>query len=277
MSLITLITDFGTTDWFVGTMKGVILCGNPRASIVDITHEVSPGKIEEGAITLAACYHYFPAKSVHLVVVDPGVGSLRKAMAVRTDKYFFVAPDNGVLSLALARENIKEIRLLENEKYFLKTVSQTFHGRDVFAPVAAHLSRGLSLKKLGPEQATYKKVERPKPIRWGSSFSGQIIYIDRFGNALTNIHNDQLSPEQGYGMVFKGQKPLAPMAANYQAVPAGNPVAVPGSSGFIEIAINGGQASKKLGLKTGTNITVRPGNAGLKKNWNVDRRTGAKE
>jgi len=265
MSLITLTTDFGTADWFVGTMKGVILSHNPRAAIVDITHEVTPGKIEEGAIALAASYHYFPPKSIHLAVIDPGVGSLRKAIAVRTPKYFFVAPDNGVLSLALAREKIQEIRLLENKKFFLQTVSQTFHGRDVFAPVAAHLSRGLSLKKLGPEQATYMKVERPKPIRWGSSFAGQIIYIDRFGNALTNIHNDQLSPEQRYGMVFKGQKPLASMAANYQAVPAGQPVAVPGSSGFIEIAINGGHAAKYLLLKTGCKITVRPGNASPEK------------
>ena len=150
MRLITLTTDFGTRDWFVGTMKGVILGIQPRARVVDITHEIGGGEVRAGAFALRASYSFFPQGTVHIAVVDPGVGSPRRALAVQTANYFFVGPDNGVLSFALMRERIKSIHALENEKYFLKPVSRTFHGRDIFAPVAAHLSRGVSIQTFGP-------------------------------------------------------------------------------------------------------------------------------
>src|SRR5215468_7695472 len=150
MSILTLTTDFGTRDWFVGAMKGVILKVNPRAVLVDLAHEIEPGDIRRGAFALAASYRFFPRGTIHVVVVDPGVGSARRAVAVQTSDYLFVGPDNGVLSAALRREKILAAHWLQNKKYFLKPVSHTFHGRDVFAPVAAQLSRGVPIDRFGP-------------------------------------------------------------------------------------------------------------------------------
>src|SRR5689334_5794431 len=147
MRIITLTTDFGTEDWFVGTMKGVIATINARATVVDISHAISSGDVRAGAFALAASCKYFPRGTVHVAIVDPGVGSKRQAIAIQTERYVFVGPDNGVLSFAVRGEKIKSIRTLQNEGHFLKPVSQTFHGRDVFAPVAAHLARGLAIAK----------------------------------------------------------------------------------------------------------------------------------
>src|SRR5208283_126339 len=163
MNLITLTTDFGTRDWFVGTMKGVILSRCPRAAIVDITHEIPAGDIRAGAFALAAGCRFFPKGTVHVAVVDPGVGSARHAIVVQTANYFFVGPDNGVLSFALAKEKIKTIRRLENKGIFLQPVSCTFHGRDIFAPVAARLCRGFPIHKLGPLQKDFVRLPWPEP------------------------------------------------------------------------------------------------------------------
>src|SRR6266567_2035307 len=149
MRVITLTTDFGLSDWFVGSMKGVIFRINPRTTVVDLTHDLPPGDIRAGAFALAAAYRYFPKGTIHVAVIDPGVGTKRRAIAAQTADYFFVGPDNGVLSWALQRERIKAIRALENKTYFLQPLSQTFHGRDIFAPVAAHLTAGLAIRKLG--------------------------------------------------------------------------------------------------------------------------------
>lgn len=160
MNIITLTTDFGARDWFVGAMKGVILGINPRASIVDVTHEIPGGDVRGGAFVLAASYRFFSRGTVHVAVVDPGVGSRRDAIAAQTVDYFFVGPDNGVLSLALSGEKIKVIRRLENKKFFLKPVSQTFHGRDILALVAAWLSKGTPCPKLGPVLKRGNRCER---------------------------------------------------------------------------------------------------------------------
>jgi S-adenosylmethionine hydrolase len=258
VQIITLTTDFGAKDWFVGTMKGVILGINPRAGIVDVTHEISPGDIRAGAFALAASYSYFPKDTVHVAVVDPGVGGGRKAIAVQTASYFFVGPDNGVLSFALAREKIKSIHRLENERFFLQPISQTFHGRDLFAPVAAHLSRGLPLQRLGPVHEDFVRLRWPKPRILPSGLEGEVVYVDRFGNVITNINNGTLPSREG-GHVFAGRKRLCPVKAFYQSVPRGQAVAVSGSSGFLEIAINGGSAAEKFDLRVGCAVSVRAG------------------
>ncbi len=257
MAIITLTTDFGTQDWFVGTMKGVILGIDPKAVIVDLTHEIPPGNIRAGAFALAAAFRYFPQGTVHLGVVDPGVGSARRAVAVRTRDYFFVAPDNGILSWALAQQEVFAIRALENKRYFLPAISHTFHGRDVFAPAAAHLSRGLPLGRLGPAIEDIIERKWPEPGLSGRGLQGEVIYVDRFGNAITNMEAAAIAKLPGKGVaVFRGRQRLCCVRKFYQAVPPGQAVAVLGSSGFLEIAVNAGRAAEKLKLRVGTRVRL---------------------
>ena len=256
MQIITLTTDFGTRDWFVGTMKGVILGIAARAAIVDITHEIPAGDIRAGAFALAASYRFFPKGTVHVAVVDPGVGGARKAIAVQAANYLFVGPDNGVLSPALAREKIQSVHRLENTKYFLQPVSHTFHGRDIFAPVAAHLCRGTPAHKLGPAQKDFIRLAWPQPRVRQNRIEGQVVFIDRFGNAITNIENSHL-PASGEGEISDNRKRLCPVKLFYQSVPAGQAVAVSGSSGFLEIAVNGSSAARRFGLKIGDRVSLR--------------------
>ena len=275
MQLITLTTDFGTQDWFVGTMKGVILGIAPRAAIVDITHEIPAGDIRVGAFALAASCRFFPKGTVHVAVVDPGVGGARKAIAVQTAEYFFVGPDNGLLSAALAREQIKSVRRLENTNFFLQPVSHTFHGRDIFAPIAAHLCLGTPISKLGPAQKDFIRLAWPQPRVRPNRIEGQVVFLDRFGNAITNIENTSLNLKtetvpgrrpalrstsafrsNAGSEVFVGHKRLCRVKAFYQSVPLGQAVAVPGSSGFLEIAVNGGSAAKRFGLRIGDRVNV---------------------
>lgn len=255
MQIITLTTDFGTRDWFVGTMKGVILGIAPRAAIVDVTHEIPAGDIRAGAFALAAACRFFPKGTVHVAVVDPGVGGARRAIAVRTAKYFFVGPDNGVLSCALAKEEIKSVHRLENTKYFLAPVSHTFHGRDIFAPVAAHLSCGVPVRLLGPAQNDYVRLPWPQPRVRKDRIDGEVVFIDRFGNAITNIENDKLNPRRQLEVLL-GRKRICQVNEFYQSVPARRAVAVPGSCGFLEIAVNGDSAARRFGLKIGSSVSV---------------------
>jgi S-adenosylmethionine hydrolase len=258
MPIITLTTDFGTEDWFVGAMKGVIASISPKTTVVDISHAIASGDIRAGAFALAASCKYFPKGTVHVAIVDPGVGSKRRAIAVQTERYFFVSPDNGVLSFALRGEKIKAVRSLENETYFLKPVSQTFHGRDVFAPVAAHLAQGVPLAKFGPPVTNFVRLNWPEPKLHSKSIEGEVIYIDKFGNAITNIPAASIaSPGHKHFEIFKGRKRLCALATHYQAVPAGRAAAVPGSSGYLEIAVNGGNASAKLNLGAGDPVDLR--------------------
>jgi S-adenosylmethionine hydrolase len=258
MSIITLTTDFGLTDWFVGTMKGVILSIQPGAQIVDITHDIRAGDIRAGAFALAAASRFFPKRTVHVAVIDPGVGGERKAIAVRTSDYFFVGPDNGVLSLALARENIKAIHRITNERLLHHPVSNTFHGRDVFAPVAAHLSKGLPIRSLGPAAKSFVQLSQPRLRRRAESISGKIVYIDRFGNAITDIRAEALDLRTvSLCEVFVKGRSLGKVQPFYDAVPRGKPAVVPGSTGFLEIAVNGGSASKRFHLRIGHEVTVR--------------------
>jgi S-adenosyl-L-methionine hydrolase (adenosine-forming) len=257
-SIITLTTDFGTRDWFVGTMKGVIARINPRSQVVDISHEIDPGNIREGAFALAASYSFFPKGTIHVAVIDPGVGSSRRAIAVVTENYVFVGPDNGVLSWALRKEKIKPIYRLENSEFFLEPVSQTFHGRDVFSSVAAHLSKGVSPRSLGPRVRDLLQLPWPAAHRTGHDIEGEIVYVDRFGNCITNIDVESLrAPTAGALEISVGRKCRCGIKSFYQAVPAGRPVAVIGSSGLLEIAVNGGSAARKFSLSPGKKVHVR--------------------
>jgi hypothetical protein len=258
MRAITLTTDFGLGDWFVGTMRAVILGIHPRANVVDITHGIPPGDIRAGAFALMASCRFFPRGTVHVAVVDPGVGSRRRAIAVRSANHFFVGPDNGVLSWALGLEEIKTIRLLENPEYFLAPVSRTFHGRDIFAPVAAHLSRGLRASRLGRELRDYVRLPWPQATKQRGEAWGEIVCIDRFGNAITNIGAELVSRERACVCEIMGQRKVrCGLGEFYGAVPVGRPVAVFGSSDFLEIAVNGGSAARRFGLKIGDKVTLR--------------------
>ena len=258
MSVITLTTAFGTSDWFIGTLKGVIAGIAPKAKVIDLTHDLPPGDIRGGAFALEAGCRFFPKGTVHVAVVDPGVGSRRKAIAVQTASGVFVGPDNGVLSWALAKEEVAAIHVLENEDYFLHPVSQTFHGRDVFAPVAAQLSRGVPIKKLGPALKDFVRLEWPEPRRQRDGIEGEVVYIDRFGNAITNIGSELLRGAATASCeVFAKRHRICPLRTFYQSVPQKTPVALAGSSGFLEIAVNGGSAGKLLGVRISTRVVLR--------------------
>lgn len=276
MNLITLTTDFGPADWFVGTMKGVILGINPRARMVDLTHGIPPGDIRSAAFALMAACRHFPRGTVHVAVVDPGVGSERAAIVVQTADYFFVGPDNGLLSFALAAERIKTVHRLENRRFFRRDVSRTFHGRDVFAPVAAHLTKGADCRKMGRRAEEMVHLSWPQPAWHGSSIIGEIVYVDHFGNAITNITEgllDELqgermwrrqavkrgkgadSPPPGLRISMPGGR-TAPVETCYAGVHAGKPVAVAGSTGFLEIGIHGGHAARRFRLKIGSPVRL---------------------
>lgn len=255
MPLLSLTTDFGTCDWFVGSMKGIILGIAPRATIVDLTHDIPPGDIAAGAFVLAAACRDFPHGTIHVAVVDPGVGGRRAAIAVKTRHFWFVGPDNSLLSLALANESIVEIRRIENEKLFRHPVSRTFHGRDIFAPVAAHLARGLKPSAIGPKISEFQKLPCTEARRVGNEIRGAVVYVDRFGNAITNIRGADL-PSVRVRVTARG-KNIGPLRDFYEQVPNGKPLAIQGSSGHLEIAVNGGSAAKTLRLKIGDSVTLQ--------------------
>tara|TARA_Y100001934_G_scaffold283529_1_gene404058 strand:- start:15677 stop:16456 length:780 start_codon:yes stop_codon:yes gene_type:complete len=251
--VISLTTDFGLDDWFVGTMKGVILDRCPDSRIVDLSHHIPPGDLQAGAFALAASYKFFPKQTVHLVVVDPGVGSDRNSIAVKTQEFTFVGPDNGVLSWALALESIESIHRLENLELFRGELSNTFHGRDVFAPIAAELAGGKRIEEVGPETSDYLRLHRPEPIDSGGSIQGEVVYIDRFGNAMTNIPGNSIG-ETGRATFGDGKE--CDLRNCYADSPHGVLLAVKGSTGFIEIAVNGGDAATTHGLKVGDEVSL---------------------
>ena len=260
--IITLTTDFGTSDAYVGTMKGVILGINPNVRLVDITHAVPPQDIHEAAFTIRAAYPYFPKGTIHTVVVDPGVGSDRQAIVCEIDGAFFVCPDNGVLSYLLqdidgSVEHRVEAVAVQNPVYHLPEVSNTFHGRDIFAPVAAHLSRGVRLANIGPPVENLVRFPIPMPDMSGDTITGQIVKVDRFGNAITNISESALAGDvSGYEINVQGVR-LTRLNRAYAESAVGEPLAIIGSFGLLEIAINGGSAEKQLGLKRGDAAVIR--------------------
>jgi len=257
VSVITLTTDFGTQDWFVGTMKGVILSIAPRAQVVDITHQISPGDIRAGAFALMAATPYFPKGTIHVAVVDPGVGSERRAIAVQTKKAVFIGPDNGLLTWALRHETIRSLRQITNEALFRQPVSRTFHGRDIFAPTAAHLANGTKFAQVGPEITDWQQLPWPEVQRTSKTLTGEILHIDRFGNAITNLSYDLMSEaEWSQAQVMVKRHELGVPQTSYAAVKHGQPLAILSSAGFLEIAVNSGFAEKQFKLKVGDKVVV---------------------
>jgi S-adenosylmethionine hydrolase len=257
--VITLTTDF-SEDFFAGVMKGVIAGINPDAHVIDITHALALGDIRAGAFALMVSCAYFPAGSIHVVVVDPGVGSARRILCARTQSYVFLAPDNGILSWMLDRQPPIDVHAVEERKFFLPAVSSTFHGRDVFAPVAAHLSLGTKVEELGPPVApgAITRIEFPKPVRPDArTLKGKILYIDRFGNGITNISADDLKgADLAAVRVDVLSSSIKGLSRSYVGALPGTALALLGSAGFLEIACSVGSAAKRFGLKVGENVTV---------------------
>jgi len=265
--IVTLITDFGSNDHYVGVVKGVILGINPEVQIVDVCHHVASYDVFDAAFTLAQSYRYFPSDTIHLVLVDPGVGTARRPLLARTIDYKFVAPDNGVLSLIYEREEGIEVRHITSQHYFLNPVSQTFHARDIFAPAVGWLSKGVEVDKFGEPISDYAKFSPPRPKRVDEQLiKGVALRVDKFGNIITNI-----SPED-VPQLFTENPPPFKIVINQQeitklnlAYSMGKPsevFAIVGSSGYLEICTNRGSAAKALNATRGMEVGVIIGAGG---------------
>jgi len=256
--IITLLTDFGTKDHYVASMKGVILNINPRCFLIDITHDVISHDIQEGALILANTFSYFPKGTIHLSVVDPGVGSTRKPVLIVTQNYFFVGPDNGLFGLVTQRERVKQVVVLTRKEYFLPDVSMTFHGRDIFAPVAAHLSLGVRPGAFGYKTESLKEIGIRRPIVKNGKLSGEILHIDTFGSLVSNIDEERLFQFiRGRPFVIRaGGKGIRELKRGYWEGKKGEPIALIGSGGFLELSVREGNAQKMLKAKRGDPVQI---------------------
>ncbi len=259
--IISLLTDFGDSP-YVGSMKGAIMRVNPSAHIIDITHSIRRGDIREAAFSLFMAYRYFPEFSIHVVVVDPTVGSERRPIIVVTEKYYFVGPDNGVFSYIYKYDEVYKVVEISEEHFFNEKVSNTFHGRDIFGPVAGWMSKGIDTSKFGEVIGDYKyfEISDPQIIKPGA-LKGKIIYVDRFGNLITNITERHIPlTEKGYPDIVKVITSSGEITARYRYYSESpnneDPFFIMGSSGFYEIAVNGRSAREKLKLKIGSEIGV---------------------
>ena len=254
-AIITLLTDFGLDDAYVGVMHGVILGIAPDARVVDLTHAIPPQDVRAGAFQLRTAWRYFPAGTIHVAVVDPGVGTDRRIVAVSAGAHTFVGPDNGVLRWAVdAAGGSSKIVAVEAPAYRLAQTSATFHGRDIMAPAAAHLAAGVPLAALGPALAGLLGQEFPAPNVVEEGLRGEVIYVDHFGNAITNLPHPAGTLTAHALEVAGRQLPLAP---SYGFVPSGEALAVTGSSGFVEVAVRNGSAARLLNLHPGAACLLR--------------------
>ncbi len=256
--VITLTTDFGLSDHFVGVMKGVIARICPSAHVIDISHGVRPYDIIDGAFTLVQAYRYFPKKAIHVVVVDPGVGSARRPLLAEMAGQFFIAPDNGVLSMVMARETSVRVRHITAEKYFLHPVSRTFHGRDVFSPVAAHLAAGVTPARFGKRVDDFIRALFDKPVETGKrAWRGTILKSDHFGNLATNFHIDEFPSIRTHAFALQvGAASIKRLALTFSECAPGELFVVVGSSGYIEIAAAEASAAQTLGCGAGSPVDL---------------------
>lgn len=251
MALISLLTDFGDRDTYVGTMKAVILDIAPEANLVDLCHHVPPQDIEEGAWLLGNSYAFFPKGTIHLAVVDPGVGTARRAIALKAGDHTFVGPDNGLFSLVLERETNYQAVQLTNTQYHRERLSRTFHGRDVFAPVAAHLASGVPLQALGTAISDLVRLPSTEPEELSDGLRVRILRVDSFGNLVTNLTEERfaewIARHPGKSVVVDiGRRQIEGVRNAYSEVPAGGLLSIFGSSGRLEIAVSGGSAKEEL-------------------------------
>jgi hypothetical protein len=259
--LVTLTTDFGLNDHFVGTIKGVILDIAPEAEIVDVCHAVQAFDVLDGALTIAQAYSYFPNGTVHLVVVDPGVGTARRPILLSTGRHYFVAPDNGVLSLVYAREERLQVRHIDAAHYYRQPVSNTFHARDIFSPVAAYLAKGVEVAKFGEEITDFVRFNAPKPkAAEANTLRGVILKVDRFGNMITNFTpQDVPALFQTNPPAFKilvGKREITEIHANYAEGAPNEVFGILGSMGYLEIAANRAAAAQIIGSGKGSEVNI---------------------
>jgi len=259
--LITLTTDFGLNDHFVGTIKGVILDIAPEAEIIDICHAVQAFDVLDGALTIAQAYSYFPSATVHMVVVDPGVGTARRPILLSTGRHYFVAPDNGVLSLVYAREERLQVRHIDAAHYYRQPVSNTFHARDIFSPVAAYLAKGVEVAKFGEEITDFVHFNAPKPkATEGNTLRGVVLKVDRFGNMITNFTpQDVPALFQANPPAFKilvGKREITEIHTNYAEGAPNEVFGILGSMGYLEIAANRAAAAQIIGSGKGSEVNI---------------------
>jgi S-adenosyl-L-methionine hydrolase (adenosine-forming) len=264
--VITFLTDFGFADGYLGVMKGVVLTILPDVQLVDITHDVAPQCVEAAAWLLATCYRYFPSQTIHVCVVDPGVGSVRRPIALHAGNWFFVGPDNGLFSYVLAEQPVHAVVALSNPAYHLKQVSSTFHGRDVFSPVAAHLANGVPLAELGPpvDPLTLQRIDTTPPERQDEQIVAHVVHIDHFGNLISNIPFSlvpDLFTSPAVRLTFPAQGISVTRRRRFFADQASTeeerklPFLYVDSSGYIAVAIQNGNAAKTLGVEYAAAIT----------------------
>ena len=255
--IITLLSDFGTRDTYVGIMKGVALGICPAARLVDLTHEVPPQGVQIGALLLRGAVEYFPDGTVHLAVVDPGVGGPRAPVLVVTERAVLVGPDNGLLAPAAAALGLRAVRRLARDDLFRHPVSDTFHGRDVFAPVAAHLAAGVPPDAFGPELPGLVPLAAPEPRVEAAAVHGEVVYVDRFGNLITNIPAAALTAFPAHSLSVRiAEMTLSPLVSSYSAVAPGAPLALVGSWRTLEVAVRNGSAAELLQAGIATRVTV---------------------
>jgi hypothetical protein len=257
--MITLTTDFGLRDPYAAEMKAVILGICPAAVIVDITHEIAKFNVRMGAYVLASAAPYFPKGTIHVAVVDPGVGTRRRSILVQTKKSFFIGPDNGLLVLAAENQGVKRIYEITNPKFMLSKVSSTFHGRDVFAPAAAHLASGVNPAEFGPEIREAAKPEFAKVTRRKNLLVGEVLHVDDFGNIITNINETEITcirVKDAVNVELPDHTLKLKFCGAYADAKPQEPLALIGSQGYLEIALNQGDAAAKFNTKAGDKVTV---------------------
>ncbi|MGD2104166.1 MAG: SAM-dependent chlorinase/fluorinase [Anaerolineae bacterium] len=274
--IVTLTTDFGVADGYVGTIKGVLLDIAPEARLVDITHQIAPQAVRQTAFILYTTYRFFPSQAVHLVVVDPGVGSARRSIAVKLSHGTFVGPDNGVFNYVMAEESVETVVELADPCYRLPSVSETFHGRDIFAPAAAHLAAGVSIDQLGPAVPDPVTLPLPRLEIGPRRISGEVLHVDHFGNVITSIGRlrwteDELVLEPAFQQhseeqarfradsvrLTVGEKKIERLGRTYADVGHGNVLALVGSEGHLEIAVREGSGADELGLQPRDLVELR--------------------
>jgi S-adenosylmethionine hydrolase len=248
---IALLSDFGTHDPFVGAMKGVLLSKAPGLTIIDITHQIPPQDIQTAAFYLMAATPYMPKGTLFMCVVDPTVGTGRGIVWARTEHHQFIAPDNGLISWVDQKERIIEARFISNSSLFMENISSTFHGRDIMAPVAAAIAKGLPEKKIGPLFPAYRRFPFPAPVKAGNRITGQVIAIDHFGNVVTNIKRDYLSARAVFNIADRMIKGLK---LTYASVPEGEALALVGSFGFLEFSVRNGSFARTFEVKIGSAV-----------------------
>jgi S-adenosylmethionine hydrolase len=256
---LALLTDFGSRDHYAGAMKGVALSICPDATLVDITHDIPPHDVLAGALELAAAYQYFPAGTIFVAVVDPGVGSARRGLAAEAGGYRFVAPDNGLLTLVFRQTPPTTVVELTERRYARPTVSRTFEGRDRFAPAAAWLAMGIELTALGRALTDWRPLEVAEPAVSDDAIAGEVLRVDRFGNLMTNVRRDLFERLAAAGAIdiAIGAHTVGKVVATYAEVEGGEVCALFGSSDHLEVAINGGSAAERLGVGRGTPVRIR--------------------